>query len=44
MNALIKTEWVDKIGFKAFYPSAPEPPRPGSEKMHSKIKYLKIHL
>lgn len=44
MSALIKAERADEIGFKAFRPSAPEPPGPGSERMHSKIKYLKIHL
>lgn len=40
----LKQEEGDEIGFKASELFAPEPLRPDTERMHSKIKYLKIHL
>lgn len=40
----LKQNKPDEVGFEAFPPSAPELARPDTERMHSKIKYLKIHL
>ena len=40
----LKQEEGDEIGFKASELFAPEPLRPGTERMHSKIKYLKQEL